>query len=149
MREQIIEALKKHAEGHIEKHKANVEVLLQKTAGIAEHPDVLETIEKELKIIAEYDDELQMLDKYFTKKEEEKTLVLRPKIPTLKLIAFEKSWIRLKDQKGDIFYERNLKKGEEIIIPNELFSGSLRALKEPEKSSLGIIISSPFFRFLS
>ena len=39
MREQIIEALKKHAEGHIEKHKANVEVLLQKTAGIAEHPD--------------------------------------------------------------------------------------------------------------
>ena len=26
------------------------------------------TIEKELKIIAEYDDELQMLDKYFTKK---------------------------------------------------------------------------------
>ena len=69
MREQIIEALKKHAEGHIEKHKANVEVLLQKTAGIAEHPDVLETIEKELKIIAEYDDELQMLDKYFTKKD--------------------------------------------------------------------------------
>ena len=46
MREQIIEALKKHAEGHIEKHKTNVEVLLQKTAGIAEHPDTLETIEK-------------------------------------------------------------------------------------------------------
>ena len=66
-------------------------------------------------------------NKYFTKKEEEKTLVLRPKIPTLKLIAFEKSWIRLKDQKGDIYYERNLNKGEEIIIPNELFSGSLRA----------------------
>jgi hypothetical protein len=65
MREQIIEALKKHAEGHIEKHKANVEVLLQKTAGIAEHPDTVETIEKELKIIAEYDDELEMLKKYF------------------------------------------------------------------------------------
>ena len=45
MRAQIIEALKKHAEGHIEKHKTNVEVLLQKTAGIAEHPDILETIE--------------------------------------------------------------------------------------------------------
>ena len=45
----IKEALiKKHAEGHIAKHKANVEVLLQKTAGIAEHPDTLETIEKEL-----------------------------------------------------------------------------------------------------
>ena len=68
MRSQIIEALKKHAEGHIAKHKANVEVLLEKTAGIAEHPDTLETIEKELKIIAEYDDELQMINKYFKTK---------------------------------------------------------------------------------
>ena len=65
MRAQIIEAIKKHAEGHIEKHKANIEVLLQKTAGIAEHPDTIETIEKELFIIAEYDDQLEMLKKYF------------------------------------------------------------------------------------
>ena len=65
MRAQIIEAIKKHAEGHIEKHKANIEVLLQKTAGIAEHPDTIETIEKELLIIAEYDDQLEMLNKYF------------------------------------------------------------------------------------
>ena len=65
MRAQTIEALKKHAEGHIEKHKANVEVLLQKTAGIAEHPDTLETIEKELEVIANYDDQLEMLKKYF------------------------------------------------------------------------------------
>ena len=65
MREQMIEALKQHALGHIEKHKINVEILLQKTAGIAEHPDTLETIEKELKIIADYDDQLAMLDKYF------------------------------------------------------------------------------------
>ena len=65
MRDQIIEAVKKHAEGHITKHKANVEVLLQKTAGIAEHPDTLETIEKELAIIATYDDQLEMLKKYF------------------------------------------------------------------------------------
>tara|TARA_R110002153_G_scaffold256244_1_gene415127 strand:+ start:1100 stop:1324 length:225 start_codon:yes stop_codon:yes gene_type:complete len=69
MREQIIEALKQHALGHIEKHKINVEVLLQKTAGIAEHPDTLETIEKELKIIADYDDQISMLNKYFTVKD--------------------------------------------------------------------------------
>ena len=69
MREVMIEALKKHAEGHIEKHRANVEVLMQKPVGVAEHPDTLETIEKELKIIAEYDDQLQMIDKYFTKKD--------------------------------------------------------------------------------
>ena len=65
MRTNIIEALKSHATGHIDKHKANVEVLLQKTAGVAEHPDVVETIEKELKIIADYDDQLEMLNKYF------------------------------------------------------------------------------------
>ena len=52
MRTQLIEALKKHAEGHIEKHKANVEVLLEKVAGIAE-----------------YDDQLEMLNKYFIKKD--------------------------------------------------------------------------------
>ena len=65
MREKIIKSLIAHAKGHIEKHKANVEVQLQKTVGVAEHPDTLETIEKELKIIAEYDDELEMLKKYF------------------------------------------------------------------------------------
>ena len=69
MRAKMIEALQEHAKGHIAKHKANVEVLLEKPAGVAEHPDTLETIEKELKIIAEYDDELQMLDKYFTYKD--------------------------------------------------------------------------------
>ena len=69
MREEMIEALRKHAEGHIEKHKTNVEVLLQKTVGIGEHGDILTEIEKELKIVAEYDDQLQMIDKYFTKKD--------------------------------------------------------------------------------
>ena len=69
MREEMIEALRKHAEGHIEKHKLNVEVILQKPVGIGEHGDVLTEAEKELKVIAEYDDQLQMLDKYFTKKD--------------------------------------------------------------------------------
>ena len=69
MREQMIEALKAHAVGHIEKHKANVEVLLQRPAGIGEHGDVLTEAEKELKIIAEYDDQLEMLNKYFTYKD--------------------------------------------------------------------------------
>lgn len=65
MKAEIKEALISHAEGHINKHKANVEILLQKPVGVAEHPDTLETVEKELKIIAEYDDEIEMLKKYF------------------------------------------------------------------------------------
>ena len=69
MRENIIQALLKHAEGHIEKHIANVNILLEKQVGVAEHPDIMETIEKELAIIAEYDDQVQMLRKYFLKSE--------------------------------------------------------------------------------
>ena len=65
MREQIINALKAHARGHIEKHKINVENLIQNYVGVAEHPDLLESIEKELKIIAEYHDQLEVINKYF------------------------------------------------------------------------------------
>ena len=65
MRDKIIQALLKHAEGHIQKHVANVNILLEKQVGVAEHPDTLETIEKELAIIAEYDDQVEMLKKYF------------------------------------------------------------------------------------
>ena len=65
MREKIIKSLIAHAKGHIEKHKANIEILLQKGVGVAEHPDTLETIEKELAIIAEYHDQIEMLEKYF------------------------------------------------------------------------------------
>jgi malonyl CoA-acyl carrier protein transacylase len=65
MKEKIIQALLKHAEGHIQKHIANVNILLEKQVGVAEHPDTLETIEKELAIIAEYDDQVEMLKKHF------------------------------------------------------------------------------------
>ena len=64
-RTHLIKALKSHAKGHIDKHIANVEVHLQNAQGVAEHSDHVETIEKELKVIAEYDDQLEMLNKYF------------------------------------------------------------------------------------
>jgi hypothetical protein len=65
LREQILESLKSHAVGHINKHKMNVEIYLTNPAGIGEHPDVLEAIEAELKVIAEYEDQLQLIEKYF------------------------------------------------------------------------------------
>ena len=61
MRKDIIEASKLHFKAHIEKHRINVENLLEKGVGVAEHPDIMETIEKELEIIAEYDDKLEIL----------------------------------------------------------------------------------------
>ena len=66
MKAKIIESLIAHAEWHIKKHKANIDIFLENPAGVAEHPDVLETIEKELKIIAEYDDQINMLKKHFS-----------------------------------------------------------------------------------
>ena len=65
----MIEALKAHAVGHIEKHKVNVEVILQQAVAIGEHGDILTEAEKELKVIAEYDDQLEMLNKYFVVKD--------------------------------------------------------------------------------
>ena len=65
MRTDIINASKLHFKAHIEKHRVNIENLLENPRGVAEHPDIMDTIEKELEIIAEYDDKLIVLIKYF------------------------------------------------------------------------------------
>ena len=53
-RQMIYDALIEHAKGHIKKHSANVEIYMEKAVGVGEHPDILEAIEKELTIIAQY-----------------------------------------------------------------------------------------------
>jgi hypothetical protein len=65
MREQMINALKNHAVAHIEKHRMNVEVYLNNPVGVGEHGDIMDTIEKELNAIAEYHDQLEVLNTYF------------------------------------------------------------------------------------
>jgi len=65
-RDDLIKASEKQFEALINKHRINVEVLLENNVGLAEHPDIMETIEKELEIMAEYDDKLSILNKYFT-----------------------------------------------------------------------------------
>ena len=64
-RENMIQAIKDHAKGHIAKNAMNVEIYLKNAAGVGEHPDVLDAVEKELKVIAEYHDQLEVLEKYF------------------------------------------------------------------------------------
>ena len=65
MRSDILKASRLHFKAHIEKHRINIEILLENGVGVAEHPDIMETIEKELEIIAEYHDKVEMLDLYF------------------------------------------------------------------------------------
>ena len=65
MRDQMIKALLAHAQGDIEKHKANVEIYLSNPAGIGEHSDIMESVENELNMIAKYQDQIDVMQKYF------------------------------------------------------------------------------------
>ena len=70
MREQLIKALLAHAQGDIAKHRANVEVYLTSPVGIGEHSNIVEAIEEELNMIAKYQDQIDVVNKYFKGKPE-------------------------------------------------------------------------------
>ena len=65
LKQQLINAARKHAEAEIELHKTNIEVYMQKVVGIGEHSDIIETIQKELDQMATAQDRVDMLDRYF------------------------------------------------------------------------------------
>jgi hypothetical protein len=69
MRKELIEASRLHYRAHIEKHRINVEVMLQKPLALAEHADIMDAIEREIALIAEYHDKLEVLNTYFANKE--------------------------------------------------------------------------------
>ena len=60
-----------HAKGHIEKHLANVDVLMSRPAGIGEHGDIIAEIEKELKEVAH-----DAMKKYFPEEEKNEQMNL-------------------------------------------------------------------------
>lgn len=66
----LLDALRKHAEGHIAKHKANVLVYLKNPAGIGDHPDIIDAMEREILEIAKYQDVIDVLDKHFPSEEQ-------------------------------------------------------------------------------
>jgi ribosomal protein S3 len=65
LRDEMINALKQHAEAHIEKHRMNVEIYLNHPVGVGEHSEVIEEIEKQLELMAQYQDQLDILESYF------------------------------------------------------------------------------------
>ena len=65
MKYKLKEAFLAHADGHIKKHVANVEVLLNNPRGIGEHGDIISEIEKELEEVAKYEDLITVMNKYF------------------------------------------------------------------------------------
>ena len=63
--EQMVQALALKFEGLKQTHIVNIRTLLNNGVGVAEHPDSAATIEGELAKVAEYDDKLAALKKYF------------------------------------------------------------------------------------
>ena len=64
LREDFIRASRLQFKANVEKHRINIENLMCNSAGIGEHGDVMEEIEKELGMMADNSDKLEMLD-YF------------------------------------------------------------------------------------
>ena len=52
----VLSAQVKQADAMIEKHKVNIEILTKNASGVAEHPDTMETVEKELERISYWSD---------------------------------------------------------------------------------------------
>jgi hypothetical protein len=65
MRQEIISVLKQHFEAHILKHKINVDIMLANPTAIHDHTDLMDAIEKEVALMAEYQDKLEIMDSYF------------------------------------------------------------------------------------
>ena len=66
MRQNIITNLKMYYTGMIAKHKTNVQVYITNSAGIGEHNDIVESIDKELDALASAEDKLNVLIKHFS-----------------------------------------------------------------------------------
>ncbi len=65
-----IDVLIQYFTGQLHKHRMNVENYLQKSVGVGEHSDIMETMEKELGYMADYHDKLEVLNTYFIQEDE-------------------------------------------------------------------------------
>ena len=65
MKETIVNTLKASFEASIAKHKMNIDIMLNNPMAIHDHTDFMGAVELELAHIAEYEDKLEALTKYF------------------------------------------------------------------------------------
>ena len=64
-KERLVKALIKFYEGGIEAHKMNIQVLLGSHVGLAEHGDIIETIDQEVQKLVDLEDKLESLKRNF------------------------------------------------------------------------------------
>ena len=58
----ILKSLRTKYEAEIDCARTNIEVYLQQPVGVAEHPDIIESVDTQMNIMAEARDKLQELD---------------------------------------------------------------------------------------
>ena len=65
MRDMFIEALQKKYEAEIAVSKATIEVYMDKSVGIGEHPQFIHEIDKQLETITNAEEKLETLHKHY------------------------------------------------------------------------------------
>ena len=63
----FLNALRLKYKAEIEVAKSNIDVYLHNPVGIGEHSDITEAIQEELDKIARYHDQIEVVNKYFSK----------------------------------------------------------------------------------
>lgn len=64
-RDELLQHSKNYFLSKISRHIMNAEILLQRQVGVAEHPDIMETLEKEFEQIAVNKDLVEVIEEYF------------------------------------------------------------------------------------
>ena len=60
----LVNTLTNYFQAQLDKHRMNASIMLNNPRGIPEHTDWMESIEKEIEKMAEYDEKLTMVTKY-------------------------------------------------------------------------------------
>ena len=80
LRSDIIDALIKKFEGQIASHKINVEIMLENTVGVGEHPNVIETIAQALEKMSNCENKLSVLQKHFMDKKSKDSPIIKKEL---------------------------------------------------------------------
>ena len=73
MRDMILGALKTKLLGEMNSHIANIEVMITHPVGVGDHPTIVDTIDKELATLENANGKLNVLVKYFERRQEDAT----------------------------------------------------------------------------
>lgn len=64
-RDQMIKTSMDYMQAQAAKHQMNADIILSNQVSVGEHSDQMETLEKELGLMADYVEKYEMLEKYF------------------------------------------------------------------------------------